>query len=32
MAQSAKSVVLADDHDLVRAGIQGLIELLPTSR
>lgn len=24
-----KSVVLADDHDLVRAGIQGLIELLP---
>lgn len=29
MAHSAKSVVLADDHDLVRAGIQGLIELLP---
>jgi DNA-binding NarL/FixJ family response regulator len=24
-----KGVVLADDHDLVRAGIQGLIELLP---
>jgi DNA-binding NarL/FixJ family response regulator len=24
-----KRVVLADDHDLVRAGIQGLIELLP---
>jgi DNA-binding NarL/FixJ family response regulator len=29
MAHSAKGVVLADDHDLVRAGIQGLIELLP---
>ncbi|MBK6004806.1 response regulator transcription factor [Ramlibacter ginsenosidimutans] len=29
MARSVKSVVLADDHDLVRAGIQGLIELLP---
>src|ERR1700712_2016647 len=27
--QLCKSVVLADDHDLVRAGIQGLIELLP---
>jgi DNA-binding NarL/FixJ family response regulator len=25
----SRSVVLADDHDLVRAGIQGLIELLP---
>ena len=24
-----RRVVLADDHDLVRAGIQGLIELLP---
>jgi DNA-binding NarL/FixJ family response regulator len=28
-AQACKRVVLADDHDLVRAGIQGLIELLP---
>jgi DNA-binding NarL/FixJ family response regulator len=27
--QLCKRVVLADDHDLVRAGIQGLIELLP---
>lgn len=25
----SRGVVLADDHDLVRAGIQGLIELLP---
>jgi DNA-binding NarL/FixJ family response regulator len=28
-AHSPKGVVLADDHDVVRAGIQGLIELLP---
>jgi DNA-binding NarL/FixJ family response regulator len=28
-ARACKRVVLADDHDLVRAGIQGLIELLP---
>lgn len=27
--RTVKHVVLADDHDLVRAGIQGLIELLP---
>ncbi|MBC5785449.1 response regulator transcription factor [Ramlibacter sp. USB13] len=25
----SRGVVLADDHDLVRAGIQGLVELLP---
>jgi DNA-binding NarL/FixJ family response regulator len=29
LARSRKQVVLADDHDLVRGGIQGLIELLP---
>lgn len=29
MGHAPKRVVLADDHDLVRAGIQGLIELLP---
>ena len=28
-AAAPRRVVLADDHDLVRAGIQGLIELLP---
>jgi DNA-binding NarL/FixJ family response regulator len=27
--RARKQVVLADDHDLVRCGIQGLIELLP---
>jgi DNA-binding NarL/FixJ family response regulator len=27
--RAPKQVVLADDHDLVRGGIQGLIELLP---
>jgi DNA-binding NarL/FixJ family response regulator len=29
MTMAGKRVVLADDHDLVRVGIQGLIELLP---
>ncbi len=29
LARSTRHVVLADDHDLVRAGILGLIELLP---
>jgi DNA-binding NarL/FixJ family response regulator len=29
MTRAGKRVVLADDHDLVRVGIQGLIELLP---
>jgi DNA-binding NarL/FixJ family response regulator len=28
-ARACKQVVLADDHDLVRGGIRGLIELLP---
>jgi DNA-binding NarL/FixJ family response regulator len=29
VTRPCRGVVLADDHDLVRAGIQGLIELLP---
>ena len=29
MTMARKRVVLADDHDLVRAGIQGLVDLLP---